>query len=197
MGGFGLLGRRRMIAWASVFAVLGRTAAVEKAIVKLGLLLMTFGWRSPRLLLSMLVGQSGVLELQCPLNGLFPGEGTRLTVGARVNEVWAKCLIPAIGVKAVNVLPRVACLAQYGISVIVREVANTLDSVRLFLHRLSLFCHLVLNGRAWRMSWGILTGKWELHGQQWWPVCHHLMDGATSWTSFDGASGFNYAVLRA
>ena len=55
-----------------------------------------------------------------------------------MGEVLPDSLIPVIGVEALDVLPGVACVAIYRVPVIVGEVADTLDGVRLFFDRLDL-----------------------------------------------------------
>jgi hypothetical protein len=67
-----------------------------------------------------------------------------------MSKVFSNGLIPVVRVKAVDVLPCIACFAIDRVSVVVREVADTLDGVRLFFYRLNLVGDIVLDGEGTR-----------------------------------------------
>lgn len=106
-----------------------------------------------------------------------------------MSKVLAYRLVPVVGIEAVDVLPRVACLAVYCVSVIVREVADTLDGVRLFLHRLySVGGGLVLDDGCHRRGRSGLTGNCGLRRQRRRPVCHNLRRASRGELALEGVS---------
>ena len=55
-----------------------------------------------------------------------------------MSEVLSVSILDVVGVKALDVLPCVACLAVYRVPIIVSEAAYAFDGVRFFLDRLDL-----------------------------------------------------------
>lgn len=119
-----------------------------------------------------------------------------------MSKVLSNSLVPVIGVKAIDVLPSIARLAVDCVSVIIREVANTLDGVRLFFR-------LLLDGRSdgrfildhrlrWRSENG-LTGKWCLRQRRRGRVVHNLREshGGVDGERREWEVKINVAVLRA
>lgn len=71
-----------------------------------------------------------------------------------MSEVFAESLLATVWVEAVDVLPRVARVAVDRVSIIIREVANTLDRVRLFF----LYRH--------NLAWNIVGGDWYARSEE-------------------------------
>lgn len=89
-----------------------------------------------------------------------------------MRKVLSNGLLPVLGVEAVDVLPCVARLAVYCVSVIVGEVAYALDGIRLFLWHLDLVSDMIGNGWAPGREVVGLTGDCGLRRQRSWLVCH-------------------------
>jgi hypothetical protein len=66
-----------------------------------------------------------------------PVESSRFAIRTRVIEVWFRSIVNAPRIETFNVLPCVARLAVYRVSIVVVVVADTLDCVRLLVYRLS------------------------------------------------------------
>lgn len=90
-----------------------------------------------------------------------------------MSEVLPYGLVPVVGVEAVDMLPGVACFAIDRVSVIVREVAYTLDGVRLFFYHLDLVGDIVLGSGGERRRES-LTGKHGMRRQRCQLVGHNL-----------------------
>jgi hypothetical protein len=132
-----------MLAWACMLAILSSSMGTLCFYLgRFGFSLVALGWRSFRLLVSLF--QRGIPQALGPLDGLFAVELSRLAVGAGMSKVLSYCFIAVFRVETLNVLPRIACLAIDRVSIIVREIANTLYRVRLFFYRLDLVDHVVL-----------------------------------------------------
>jgi hypothetical protein len=95
-----------------------------------------------------------------------------------VCKVLPDSLVPVVWIEAVNVLPGVARLAVDCVSVIVREVAYTLDRIRLFFRLLNGRGNgrVIFDNRVPRRSKNGLTGKWCLRRRRRGRVCHNLRD---------------------
>jgi hypothetical protein len=111
---------------------------VQLEFVGLRFLLLVLGWRPLWLFVGRLFMNNGMSEALSSLYCSLSVKGARLALGARVCKGIAISLFAIVGVKAVDMLPCIACLAVDRVSVIVREVADTLDGVRLLFHRLRL-----------------------------------------------------------
>jgi hypothetical protein len=166
--------------WLGV-VVAGRWVAVQLEFVWFRLLLLALGWRTLGLLVCGLLLDHGhdmsrLLSLVC----LLQIQRSGFAVDARMSKVFSKGIFEFIWVVALDVLPCVADLAIDRISVIVREVADTLDGVRFFLYRLLLVRDVLdRDGTLSRKSG--LTGSHDLREQRRSPVCHNLDTLAMVW----------------
>jgi hypothetical protein len=170
----------------SIFLAAG--VSVQLQFDGLGLLLVALGGRSFGFLIGCLLRRrSGVIEPLCAFDSLLDIERTRLAIGTRVGKVLSERLLPAVWVEALDVLPRVAGFAVYRVSIIIREVADALDRVRLFLCRLNLSRRLGLGDGSDRSDW-CLTRNRDLRRQRLRIFGHTLRNGL-SWGIGDGQSG--------
>lgn len=112
------------------------TPTVDLKIGRLNLLLVTLGqWSLAFLLVAFGVGFILAL-LPLSLCCVSAIKQSGLAFHARVVKVFLCGIIDAARVEALNVLPRIAGLAVYGITIVVRIIADALDGVRLFLYRI-------------------------------------------------------------
>jgi hypothetical protein len=92
-----------------------------------------------------------------------------------MGEILADSLRSVLRVEALDMLPRVAFLAVYGISIIAGKLADALDSVRLFLSPLD-WGGIVLLGNwgSWEDGHGLARNRdWRRKCVR--SVSHHLM----------------------
>ena len=97
----------------------------------------------------MRVSYSSMCETVSPIDRLLPVQGPRVAVGTSMCEILSDGFFPVVGVEALDMLPRVARLAVYRVSIIVRESADTLDSVWFFLTPFCLCWRLILDEWIW------------------------------------------------
>ncbi len=163
-----------------IFGVfVGSSVAVQLQVCGLRFLLVALGRRSLGLLICRFRLYDGHrLSRPLTLDSALDVERPRLALVTRVREVFAIGLFDVVGVEALDVLPGIACLAVDRVSVIVREVANTLDGVGLFLNRrLHLLGYILKwDGLAWRGD--ILTGSRDLRRQRRELFCHNLIEAS-------------------
>jgi hypothetical protein len=106
-------------------------------------LLVTLGWRSFGLSVRYLLLHNGHSQARSlSLSRFLRIEESRFAIDTRVSEVFPKGVFDVAGVIAHDVLPCLASFAKDRLSVIVREVANTLDRVGLFFFRSFLLLQL-------------------------------------------------------
>lgn len=160
------------MAMLSIF--LRSSMAVYLQVVGFGPLLMALGGGPLRFLIRRLVVGRPVLETSCALDGFLAIERTGFAVCAGVVKILADRLLSVVRVKAVDVLPRVTRLAVDSVSIIVSEIANTLDRVWLFLRRLDLSSDVALGRRTWLCRGRSLTRSRGLRGQRRRLVGHNL-----------------------
>ena|ERR1700733_10486906 len=90
-----------------------------------------------------------------------------------MGELSAEGFFAVIGIKAIDVLPRVAGVAVYRVSVIVREVTYTLDGVGLLVSRLGLMDYFSSGGGR-QQGEEALTRKRGLRLKRGRLFCHNL-----------------------
>ena len=117
-------------------------------IIRLRFSFVAFGGRSFRPFVQGLRLCGSAAKTQRSLDSLLAVERARFAFCTRVSEVFTNGLVPVVGVKAVDMLPRIARLAVDCVAIIVREVANTLDGVGLFFYRLNLLGDVIFDRRA-------------------------------------------------
>jgi hypothetical protein len=89
-----------------------------------------------------------------------------------VCEVGAERIFDGVWIIALDMLPCFACLAEYRVSIIVSEVADTLDGVGLFVYSLLLSSNISIWDGA-RKRERRLTRKRDRRGQRRQLVCHN------------------------
>jgi hypothetical protein len=140
-----------MLGGTTVLAILKRSFRTVVAIGELNrfwLLLVTFRRGSLGLLL-LSVSYDSMRKTICSVDGFLSIQRARIAIRAGMGEVLTYGLFPVVGVKAFDVLPRVARLAVDRVSIIVSEGANTLDCVRFFLTPFCLRRRLILDEWLW------------------------------------------------
>lgn len=164
-----------MIVWTAVFRDIGaRCMPVQLQVIRLGFFLVAFGRGTFGLFVCGLLlnyGRSETCFLS--LDGTLLVKRSWFTLGARVGEVFTISVLHVIRVEALDVLPGIACLAVDRVSIIVREVTDTLDSVRLFLYGLDLLWN-ILDRDGIVCGEGSLTRSRNLRRQRWKLVGHNL-----------------------
>jgi hypothetical protein len=160
------------MAMLSIF--LWSSMAVYLQVVGFGPLLVALGGGPLRLLVRRLAFGGPVLETGCALNSFLAIKRTGFAFCTGVVKVLTDRLLSIVRVEAVDVLPRVTRLAVDCVSIIVSEVANTLNRVWLFLRRLDLSGNVALGRRAWLCRRRSLTRSRGLRGQRRRLVGHNL-----------------------
>lgn len=155
--------------------VLGAAVAVKVGVGIHGFrsLLVALGGRSLRLFVGELLdGHS--LETKCSLDGFLSVEWSWLALCTGMYKVLSNGLVPIVGVEAINMLPRVTRLTVDGVSIVVSEVTDTLDCVRLFFRCLGLWGTVFLG--CWAQGYGRrnLTRSRGLCGQRRRVIGHSL-----------------------
>lgn len=115
--------------------------AIQLEIVRFRLLLVCFGWGPFGFLVVRIFGsQMHTMACSLSFHGPLFVEGSRITVGTSVIEVFLIDAFRAFAVVAKNMLPSVAFLAIDRASIILGDVTDTLDyACIIFLLWLRLF----------------------------------------------------------
>jgi hypothetical protein len=136
-------------------------------------LLVGFRRRSFRSFVSTLIAWWLILEADHALDSFLTIERTRFAFCTGVGKVFADSFLSIIGVETEDVLPCITGLAVNRVSIIIREVTDTLDCVWFFrsLDRSSAF---ILEGCDRRKEGSDLTRSRGLRRQEYWLVGHNL-----------------------
>lgn len=128
----------------------------------LRLLLMALRRRPLGLLLATIFERPVLPLLALSLVCLPPVQRPRLAFGAEVIEVFARGLLNVSGIEAFDVLPGLAFFAVDRITVVIRVVADALDSVGLLVNRVGgdRRTSSVIRGRGMRDGLTLRDRRW-------------------------------------